>query len=58
MERTFLSSAIAYCMSDDLKMADDNGIKVIVKIDGKEDEHTVYQIDRDKATDTIIVRVI
>lgn len=57
MEKCYLGGAIFSCMREDLKMAQDDGVKIVVRDYSNGEEVEVIQIDYDKERDTIVLGV-
>lgn len=57
MEKCYLGGAIFSCMKEDLKMAQDDGVKVVVRDYSNGNEVEVIEITYDKERDTIVLGV-
>lgn len=57
MEKCYLGGAIFSCMKEDLKMAQDDGVKVVVRDYSNGNEVEVIEIAYDKERDTIVLGV-
>lgn len=57
MEKCYLGGAIFCCMKEDLKMADEDGVKVVVQDYSTGEERKVIEITYDKERDTIVLGV-
>ena len=55
MEKCYLGAAIFCCMKEDLKMAEEDGVKVVVQDYNTGEERKVIEITYDKERDTIVL---
>ena len=57
MEKCYLGGAIFSCMKEDLKMAEEDRVKVVVRDYNTGEERKVSEITYDKERDTIVLGV-